>query len=201
MLRVSNGEQSITALLQRWSGGDREAFGQLVPLVYEELHRLAAGYLRGERSAHTLQPTALVNEAYLRLATSQPVPWKNRGQFYAVAAQVLRHILVDHARARDALKRQVGGNRATLEEALTVPVQPDVDLLALDEALHLLAEFDPKKARLVELRYFAGLSVPEVAEALGVSPATVHREWTVARTWLYRNMMGSASASRTVAGD
>jgi RNA polymerase sigma factor (TIGR02999 family) len=201
MLHVSDGEQLITELLQRWSGGDREAFGQLVPLVYDELHRVAAGYLRAERREHTLQATALVNEAYLRLATSQPVPWKNRGQFYAVAAQVLRHILVDHARARDALKRQAGNNRATLEQALTVPVQPDLDLLALDESLNRLAEFDPKKARLVELRYFAGLSVLEVADALGVSPATVHREWTVARTWLYRNMMGSASASRTVAGD
>jgi RNA polymerase sigma factor (TIGR02999 family) len=201
MLHVSDGEQLITELLQRWSGGDREAFGQLVPLVYDELHRVAARYLRAERREHTLQATALVNEAYLRLATSQPVPWKNRGQFYAVAAQVLRHILVDHARARDALKRQVGNNRATLEQALTVPVQPDLDLLALDESLNRLAEFDPKKARLVELRYFAGLSVLEVADALGVSPATVHREWTVARTWLYRNMMGSPSASRTVAGD
>jgi RNA polymerase sigma factor (TIGR02999 family) len=195
---MGDGPQSLTGLLERWSSGDRNALGELIPLVYQELHRLAAGYLRAERREHTLQPTALVNEAYLRLAASRPMQCQNRGQFYAVAAQVLRHILVDHARARDAVKRQTG-NRAALDEALTLPVHGDVDLLALDESLDRLAEFDPKKARLVELRYFAGLSVPEVAGVLGVSPATVNREWAIARTWLYRNMVVPAHASRTVA--
>jgi RNA polymerase sigma factor (TIGR02999 family) len=195
---MEDSEHVLTKLLQRWSGGDRQALDQLVPLVYHELHRLAAGYLRAERPDHTLQTTALVNEAYLRLADRNPLPWQNRAHFYGVAAQILRHILVDHARERNAVKRG-GNNKVSLDQALTVPAQPDVDLVALDESLDRLAEFDPKKARLVELKYFAGLPVHEVAELLGISPATVHREWAIARTWLYRNMVVSPNASRTLA--
>lgn len=188
---MDEAQHLVTELLQRWSGGDREALDQLVPLVYKELHRLAAGYLRAERPDHTLQSTALVNEAYLRLVNLDGMPWQNRAHFYGVAAQILRRILVDHARERNAAKRGSGGhNKVSLDQALTVPAQESLDLVALDDSLNQLAEFDPRKARLVELRYFAGLPVHEVAEVLGISPATVHREWAIARTWLYRNMMG-----------
>lgn len=188
---MDEAQHLVTELLQRWSGGDREALDQLVPLVYKELHRLAAGYLRDERPDHTLQSTALVNEAYLRLVNLDGMPWQNRAHFYGVAAQILRRILVDHARERNAAKRGSGGNnKVSLDQALTVPAQQSLDLVALDDSLNRLAEFDPRKARLVELRYFAGLPVHEVAEVLGISPATVHREWAIARTWLYRNMMG-----------
>ena len=185
---MDDGQHQVTELLQRWSGGDRAALDQLVPLVYNELHRLASVYLRDERPDHTLQSTALVNEAYLRLVNLD-MPWQNRAHFYGVAAQVLRRILVDHARERNAVKRGAGRNKVSLDRALTVPAQPELDLVALDESLTRLAEFDPKKARLVELRYFAGLRVHEVAEVLGISPATVHREWAIARTWLYRDMI------------
>jgi RNA polymerase sigma factor (TIGR02999 family) len=161
-----------------------------MPLVYSELHRLAGRYLRDERTDHTLQPTALVNEAYLRLVDQRDTGWQNRAHFYGVAAQILRRILVDHARERNAAKRGGAHNKVSLDQALTVPAQPDLDLVALDESLNRLAEFDPKKARLVELRYFTGLPVHEVAKILGISPATVHREWAIARTWLYRSMTG-----------
>jgi len=187
---MDEGRHLVTELLQRWSGGDREALDQLVPLVYNELHRLASGYLRNERPDHSLQSTALVNEAYLRLVSLDTMPWQNRSHFYGVAAQILRRILVDHARERNAVKRGAGRNEVSIDQALTVPAQPDLDLVALDESLTRLAEFDPKKAKLVELRYFAGLPVHEVAEAMGISAATVHREWAVARTWLYRDMRG-----------
>ena len=186
---MDDGQHQVTELLQRWSGGDRAALDQLVPLVYKELHRLASVYLRDERPDHTLQSTALVNEAYLRLVGLDTMPWQNRAHFYGVAAQILRRILVDHARDRNAVKRGSGRNKVSLDHALTVPAQPELDLVALDESLTRLAEFDPNKARLVELRFFAGLPVHEVAEVLGISPATVHRQWAIARTWLYRQMM------------
>lgn len=183
------GQSNVTELLRRWSGGDRAALDELMPLVYNELHRLAYRYLGFERSDHTLQATALVNEAYLRLINQRSTEWQSREHFYGVAAQILRRILVDHARERNAVKRKAGRNAVPLDAALTVPVQNDIDLLALDESLTRLAEFDRRKAQLVELRYFAGLTVHEVARVLSISPATVHREWVIARTWLYRDMM------------
>jgi RNA polymerase sigma factor (TIGR02999 family) len=187
---MEGGSNLVTELLRRWTEGDRAALDELMPLVYNELHRLANRYLRDERRDHTLQATALVNEAYLRLIHQHDTEWHSREQFYGVAAQILRRILVDHARERNAVKRAGNRNKVSLDEALTVPVQGDVDLESLDESLERLAQFDQRKARLVELRYFAGLSIQEVAGVLGISPATVHREWAVARTWLYRDMMG-----------
>jgi len=183
-----DGQHVVTGLLRRWSSGEREALDELMPLVYRELHGLAAHYLRGERPDHTLQSTALVNEAYLRLV-DQHTDWRNRAHFYGVAARILRRILVDHARERKAAKRGSDQKKGSLDQALTLPAQADVDLMALDESLDRLAEMDPKKARLVELKYFAGLPVHEVAQMMGISAATVHREWAIARTWLYRDMM------------
>ncbi len=178
---------AITQLLQRWSGGDTVALSELMPLVYDELRGLAAGYLHEERSNHTLQATALVHEAYLRLV-QQDSPWKNRSHFFGIAAQMMRRILVDHARRHDARKRPTSGTMATLEEGLTVPVGPNIDLIGLDDAMNKLQEFDEQKARVVELRFFGGLSVEETATLLGSSPATIKREWAIARAWLYREM-------------
>ena len=177
----------ITQLLQRWSAGDSVALSELMPIVYGELHSLAAAYIQDERPNHTLQATALVHEAYLRLV-QQDAPWKNRAHFFGVAAQMMRRILVDHARKHVARKRPTSGTLATLEEALTVPVSPHVDLIGLDDALNKLEAFDHQKARVVELRFFGGLSVEETAELLGNSTATVKREWAIARAWLYREM-------------
>ena len=181
----------VTLLLRAWSAGDRTALDQLLPLVYGELHRLAERAMRGQPEGHTLQATALVHEAYLRLvdrpAGPVPVEWEGRAHFFGVAARVMRSVLVDHARARRAVKR--GGpeaRRLTLgvAEALAAGVAAEVDVLALDEALDRLAQFDDRKARLVELRFFAGLSIEEAAGVMGVSPATIKREWTAARAWL-----------------
>jgi RNA polymerase sigma factor (TIGR02999 family) len=185
-------EQDVTGLLQAWAGGDREAGERLVPLVYGELRRQAARHLRRERREHTLRPTALVNEAYLRLAGQRDAGWQNRAQFFGVAAQVMRRILVDHARRHGAAKRAGRLCRVTLDEALA-PVAPrDVEVLALEEALRALAALDPGKARLVELRYFGGLSLDETAQVLQVSESTVTREWRMARAWLFRRMTGAA---------
>jgi RNA polymerase sigma-70 factor (ECF subfamily) len=162
-----------------------------MPLVYAELRRTAARYLRRERSGHTLQPTALVHEAYVRLIDQRDVQWQNRAHFLGFAAQVMRHILVDHARAHSAGKRGGGAARVTLSEALVVPEERDVDLVALDDALTALAALNAQQARAVELRYFGGLSIEEAAEVLGVSTATVRRDWTVARAWLRREMLKS----------
>ena len=177
----------VTRILQEWnSGGDAHA--RLMPLVYDELRRLAASYLRRERSDHTLQPTALVHEAYLRLVDQRRIEWRGRAHFYGVAAQVMRRILIDHARARAAEKRAGGGRRLSLDEAALLPEERAADLLALDEALKLLTEKDERKGRVVELRFFGGLSVEETAEVLGVHRATVERDWVVAKAWLYREM-------------
>src|SRR5271169_2336002 len=161
----------ISGLLHRWSGGDSAAFQELMPIVYNELRRLANHYLQGERGGHTLQSTALVHEAYLRLVTAKDLQWQGRAHFFAVAAQSMRRILVDHARQHQAGKRGSGAPNAPLEEALTVPVQPGLDIAALDESLSSLAAFDPRKSRVVELRFFGGLSTGEIAEVLGISPA------------------------------
>lgn len=185
---------AITELLHAWSSGDTAALEGLLPAVYAELRRQAKRALRREGVGHTLQPTALVHEAYLRLVDQRHARWESRTQFFAVAAQVMRRVLVDHGRARRASKRGGGAPHITLGEAerdaaaSIRDASADVDVLELDEALNRLAIFDPGKARLVELRYFAGLSIPEAAGALGVSPATVGREWAAARLWLRREL-------------
>jgi RNA polymerase sigma factor (TIGR02999 family) len=177
----------ITRLLRGWSGGDELAFEQLVPLVYDELHRLAIRYLAGERKNVTLQPTALVNEVCLRLLGWNEVRWQNRGHFFGVSAQMMRRVLVDIARRRDAERRGgAGAVRVPLDEVDVPAPAPDADLVAIDEALEKLAAVDARKARVVELRFFGGLSVEETAQTLELSPRTVHKEWAFARAWLYR---------------
>jgi RNA polymerase sigma factor (TIGR02999 family) len=178
----------ISGLLHRWSGGDSAAFQELMPIVYNELRRLANHYLQGERGGHTLQSTALVHEAYLRLVTAKDLQWQGRAHFFAVAAQSMRRILVDHARQHQAGKRGSGAPNAALEEALTVPIQPGLDIAALDESLDSLAAFDARKSRVVELRFFGGLSTSEIAEVLGISPGAVRNDWVVAKAWLYRDL-------------
>ena len=190
------GAPAVTELLSAWGGGDATALDALVPLVYAELRQQARRALRREGDGHTLQPTALVHEAWLRLAGQQHARWESRSQFFAVAAQVMRRVLVDHARTRHAAKRGGHAQQVTLGDdasgALAAAAESSamdaVDVLALDDALTRLAALDPQKARLVELRYFVGLSIPEAARALGVSPATVGREWAVARMWLRREL-------------
>jgi len=181
---------NITHLLKEWSAGDPRALDRLTPLVYEELRHQAARYLRRERRSHTLQTTALIHEAYLRLIDAKDVHWQSRAHFFAIAANLMRRILVDHARRRDADKRGGSRVRVQLDEALAVADEADVDLLAIDEALDRLAVIDPQQARVVELRFFSGLSVEETAAALGVSPKTVKRDWSVARAWLRREIGG-----------
>ena len=182
--------QNITHLLKEWSDGDERALDKLTPLVYEELRRQAARYLRRERAGHTLQTTGLINEAYLRLIDAKDVRWQSRAHFFAIAANLMRRVLVDHARRRDAEKRGGEHLRLTLDETLAVTSTPDVDVLAIDEALNKLAIIDSQQAQVVELRFFSGLSVEETAAALGVSPATVKRDWSVARAWLRREISG-----------
>ena len=172
---------------------DRQSLDSLLPLVYQELRRLAAAYIRRERPGYTLQPTALVNEAYLRLLKDDPARWQNRAHFCAIAAHSMRQILIERARARDAQKRGGARARVTLDEALIAGGERSIDLVALDEALERLAAIDPEQARLVELRFFGGLTVEETADAMDISPATVKRHWTVARAWLARELKGLAS--------
>jgi len=181
-------DHKITVLLEQWARGDQQALDRLMPLVYTELKRIASGYLNGERMGHTLQPTALVHEGYLRLLQYHSPKVENRKHFMVVAAQALRRVLVDHARRRDAGKRDF--SRLPLESALVVQPNQNFDMIALDDALHLLSGLDAQKARIVELRYFAGLSVAETAGIVGLSPATVKREWAVAKAWLYRALNG-----------
>jgi RNA polymerase sigma factor (TIGR02999 family) len=188
---------TVSELLIRWKNGDSSALDRLMPLVYDELHALARRQLQGERSDHTLQTTALLHEAYLRLVGSD-VKWEGRVHFLAVAAQTMRRILVDHARSRSRHKRGGGGSVISLEEANPIAPTPTVDLVILDEALDRLAAMDGRKARAAELHYFGGLSYDETAEALGISAATVHRELRVAKAWLYRELgqeRGAASAT------
>jgi RNA polymerase sigma-70 factor, ECF subfamily len=178
-------QHEVTRLLIRLTDGDGDVMGELLPLVYDELRRLAAGYLRRERPGHTLQPTALVHEAYLRMVDQSQVRWQNRAHFLGVAAQMMRRILVDHARGQRAEKRGGEVQKLSLDENIDVSGERASDLVALDEALERLAEFDPQKARVVELRFFGGLSVEETAEVLGVSAPTVKRQWRMAKAWLY----------------
>jgi RNA polymerase sigma factor (TIGR02999 family) len=183
--------QSVTQLLVSWGGGDRSALDELMPVVYGELRRVAESYLRRERRDHTLQPTALVHEAYLRLVDQRSVDWQNRAQFFGLAAQMMRRILVNHAEGRRASKRGGGAERVSLDEAVSFYEERELDLAALDEALDALAALDPQQARVVELRFFGGLTVEEVAEVLGLSPATVKREWDSAKLWLRRQLSSS----------
>jgi RNA polymerase sigma-70 factor (ECF subfamily) len=183
--------QDITRMLIAWSNGDREALDRLIPAVYTELRRQAARHLRRERQGHTLQTTDLIHEAYLRLVDQKNVRWQNRAHFYAVAAQLMRRILVDHARRRRRAKRGGSAARLPLDEGLVVAAEKsNVDLLALDEALGRLAAIDARQSQIVELRYFGGLSIEETAEALGVSPTTVKDDLNVAKAWLRREMGG-----------
>lgn len=177
----------VTELLLAWGRGEGEAKERLLPLVYDDLRRRAAGYLRRERPGHTLQPTALVHEAYLRLVDQEKADWRNRAQFLGVASQMMRRILVDHARARLAGKRGGGAIMVTLTQEPAAS-GPDVDLAALDEALEELAALDSRQAKLIELRFFGGLSIEETGEVLDISPATVKRDWTAARAWLFKRL-------------
>ena len=187
--------KDITGLLVAWGDGDRAALDQLMPLVNAELRRLARGYMRGERPGHTLQTTALVNEAYLKLVGQRRVRWQNRAHFLAIAAQQMRRILVDHARRRKYQKRGGGALQVTLGEAEGIADERAPNLVALDEALAALAEVDPRRARVVELKFFGGLTTEEAAEALGVSDTTVERDWTVAKAWLHKTVAGGKRAA------
>jgi RNA polymerase sigma factor (TIGR02999 family) len=185
---------AATELLHAWSRGDEQARDALLPVVYQELRRRAGAYLKQERQGHTLQPTALVHEVYLRLAGQTRFSWQNRAQFFGVAAQMMRRVLVDHARERAAAKRP-GGIRVTLHESLSVVHPDDCEVLVLHDALDELAALDPRQAQIVELKYFGGLSEQEVAEVLSLSRATIAREWQTARAWMFRRMTKGRSAA------
>lgn len=180
--------QDVSDLLVDWGQGDQEALNKLIPLVYDELHKLASRYLRRERRDHTLQTTAVVHEAYLKLVNQRDANWENRVHFFAVAAQVMRRILVDYARRHHASKRGGDLYKLSLDEALVTSEEKGADLLALDEALERLAAIDPRQSRVVELRIFAGLTLEETAQALNISPSTVRREWSMAKAWLHRQI-------------
>jgi RNA polymerase sigma-70 factor (ECF subfamily) len=184
--------QSPTALLLAWGQGDQSAFDQLMPLVHDELRRLARRQMGHERQGHTLQATALVNEAYVRLIDLNRMRWQNRAHFFAMSARIMRRILVDAARAKGYQKRGGGAQRVTLDDALVVTDEPDQNLVALDDALQALAAIDPRKGQVVEMRFFGGLSVEETAEALHVSGDTVMRDWRLAKAWLLRELRGGA---------
>ena len=190
---MDQGSAEVTRLLKEWSNGREQALDRLVPEIHRELRKLASGYLRKERPDHTLQPTALVNEAFLKLIDQRAVRWQSRAHFFGIAAQAMRRILVDHARAHDAWKRGAGQAPLSLDEAHLIGVAPNVDLIALDEALTRLSEIDLQLSRLVEARFYGGLTIDETAELLGISPASVGREWLVAKAWLYAELTGTRS--------
>ena len=183
----------ITQLLQRWRDGNREALDALLPLIYDELRRLAHRHLRNERPEHTLQSSALVHEAYLRLVGQDFPQWEGRSHFFAIAAQLMRQILVDYARRHRASKRGSGVCMLTLGDVETLPQRKDVDVVALNDALNSLAEIDPRQSHVVELRFFAGLSLEETSEVMGIGTATVQRDWTAARAWLHREISRRSS--------
>ena len=192
-LRITERPTNVTALLLKWGKGDDDARERLIPLVHQELHRIARRCMAGERVGHSLQATALVNEAYVRLVDGKAVEWHDRAHFLAVSARVMRRILVDHARARHAQKRGGEGARVTFDEALVVTDEPRQNFVALDDALEALAKFDERKSRVVELRFFGGLSVDETASVLNVSRDTVMRDWRLAKAWLQGEMRGDHS--------
>jgi len=185
------GQPGVTDLLLAWSDGRREALDDLMPLVYEDLRRVAAGYMRREALDHALQPTALVHEAYVRLIDQRQVKWRNRAHFFGMAAAMMRRILVDHARRRRAEKRGGGLELVTLDEEVASGGAKEIDVLALHESLERLAAFDPQQERIVELRFFGGLTIEETAEVVGISPATVVREWTIGKAWLRADLSSS----------
>jgi len=189
----TGGSRQVTELLVRWRKGDRQALDALIPLVYEELRRIAQHFLQREKPGHTLQSTALVHEAYVRMVGQNLPEWQSRAHFFGIAAQLRRQILVDHARARQAAKRGGDVFKISLDESTALPEQRDLDLIALDDALKSLTELDPQQSRIVELRYFAGLTIEDTSEVLGISPATVKRDWATARAWLQREMMRGGS--------
>jgi RNA polymerase sigma-70 factor (ECF subfamily) len=182
----------VSGLLRAWSDGDRAALDRLTPIVYDELRRLAGHYMKGERPGHSLQTTALVNEAYMRLVDYKSMQWQNRAHFFAVSSQLMRRILVDHAR-RHNLKRGGGVQHVSFEDTAEVGSDRAADLVALDDALHALARVDPRKVQVVEMRFFGGLSVEETAEVLKISPVTVMRDWSTAKAWLYRELTSGAT--------
>jgi RNA polymerase sigma factor (TIGR02999 family) len=187
-MRQGASSNEVTLLLRAWGEGDVQALDRLAPIVYQELHRIARGYMARERTDHTLQTTALVNEAYVRLVDARQVTWQDRAHFFAVCARAMRRILVDHARSRGYVKRGGGKLHVQFDEAFGMEWSADSNLLELDEALDRLSALDPRKARVIEMRFFVGLSVEETAEALGISPETVMRDWKLARAWLYREL-------------
>ena len=192
MAKDPTAQHEITQLLDAWSRGNQSALDELYPLVYDELHRLARRYMSRERKGHTLQTTALINEAYVRLVDQRSVHWANRSHFFAISAQIMRRILIDHARSHAYAKRGGGRQQVSLDETATLQVERAAELIKLDDALQSLAEIDPRRSRVVELRYFGGLSNEEIAETLKVSPNTVTRDWNMARAWLYQELAGSA---------
>lgn len=191
---MASSQVEVTQLLLDWGNGDRAALDKLVPVVYQELRRLARHYMRRERPGHTLQTSALVNEAYMRLVDYEHMRWQSRAHFFAVAAQAMRRILVEHARKRHFDKRGGSAIRVSFDEAAIVSEKQAADLIALDDALTSLEAIDPRKSRIVELRYIGGLNIEETAEALSISPATVQREWRSAKAWLYREIKQGETA-------
>lgn len=184
--------QGITQLLTRWSSGDHAALDELIPIIYPDLRRLARAYMGRENSGHTLQTSALINEAYLRLVNQQGVEWKNRSHFFAVAAQVMRHILVDHARRYQSTKRGAGAEHVPLDEVAVLCGERASELIALDDALTRLAVIDERKSKIVELRFFGGLTVEETAEVMDLAPITIMREWRAVKAWLSREIAGAS---------
>ena len=191
-MRTAQESGEVSQLLLAWSSGDQSALEKLTPIVYHELHRIAGQYMRRENAGHSLQTTALVNEAYVRLVDYKRMQWQNRAHFFAVSAQLMRRILVDHARRRN-LKRGRGVQHVSLEEASMVGDGRDADLVALDDAMNALARLDPRKVQVVEMRFFGGLSVEEIAEVLKISTVTVMRDWSTAKAWLYRELTAGAN--------
>ncbi|MCB1033671.1 MAG: sigma-70 family RNA polymerase sigma factor [Acidobacteria bacterium] len=191
--------KDVTELLLDWSGGDRSALEALIPLVYEELHRLARRFMHRERPGHTLQPTALIHEAYLELVDQSRVQWQNRAQFFGVSAHLMRRITMLHVRQQRALKRGGGACKITFDEALLATRQDSSTLIDIDEALHGLASLEPRLAQVVEMRFFGGMTVEETAEALEVSPTTVKRDWRTARAWLIERLSSGGSSSQEAA--
>ena len=187
-------QHEITQLLAEWSDGNQSALDELYPLVYEELHKLARRYMSRERKGHTLQTTALINEAYVRLVDQRNVHWANRSHFFAISAQIMRRILIDHARRHAYAKRGGGAQQVSLEEVAIVAAEKSAEIIRLDEALKILAKMDPRRCHVVELRYFGGLSNEEIAGVLKVSENTVTRDWNLARAWLYQQLTGSSAS-------
>jgi RNA polymerase sigma factor (TIGR02999 family) len=194
---MTSSPQDVSQLLRAWSNGDKTALDKLMPLVYEELRQMAKRYMDRQQAGHTLQTTALIHEAYLRLVDQSEVHWQNRAHFFGVAATAMRHILVDHARMRQAAKRGGAAQQVTLDEAAVVAAERAAELVALDDALQSLAAFDRRKSQVVEMRYFGGLTVEETAEVLQVSPETVARDWRLGRTWLLRELSQTVTRSRS----